>query len=92
MFQRLIKKVFGTKHDRQIKKVRPMVEQINALEPEFQKLTDTQIKERTEALAQRPPQLRNLCPRGLSPRTKKRAVACGNQTSQSRCGAPSTWP
>ncbi|WP_102106520.1 preprotein translocase subunit SecA [Oceaniglobus roseus] len=49
----IAKKVFGTPNDRKVKATRPLVEQINALEPEFQKLTDTQIKERTEALAQR---------------------------------------
>ena len=47
------KKVFGTPNDRKVKATRPVIDQINALEPEFEKLTDTQIKERTEALAKR---------------------------------------
>ena len=50
---KLTKKVFGTPNDRKIKAVRPLVEKVNALEPEFQKLSDEQIKEKTEELATR---------------------------------------
>ena len=32
MFNKLIKKAFGSKHDRQIKRVRPLVAKINGLE------------------------------------------------------------
>ena len=49
----IAKKIFGTPNDRMIKATRPLIEKINALEPEFEKLTDAQIKEKTEALAQR---------------------------------------
>jgi preprotein translocase subunit SecA len=49
----IAKKVFGTPNDRKIKAVRPLVEKINALEPEFQKLSDEEIKQRTEKLAMR---------------------------------------
>ena len=34
------KKVFGTANDRKIKSTRPLVEKINALEPEFEALSD----------------------------------------------------
>ena len=50
---KLTKKVFGTPNDRKIKAVRPLVEKVNALEPEFQKLSDEQIKDKTEELATR---------------------------------------
>ncbi len=53
MFGKLAKAVFGTPNDRKIKATRPLVEKINALEPEFEKLTDEQIKDRTQALAER---------------------------------------
>ncbi|KNG93334.1 preprotein translocase subunit SecA [Pseudaestuariivita atlantica] len=53
MFGKLAKAVFGTPNDRKIKATRPLVEKINALEPEFEKLTDDEIKDRTEALAKR---------------------------------------
>ena len=49
----LAKKVFGTPNDRKIKAARPLVEQVNALEPEFEKLTDEGIKDKTKALAKR---------------------------------------
>ncbi len=49
----IAKKVFGTPNDRKVKSVRSLVDKINALEPEYEKLTDEQIKEKTESLAQR---------------------------------------
>jgi preprotein translocase subunit SecA len=49
----LAKKVFGTPNDRKIKATRPLIEQINALEPEFQALSDDGLKEKTVALAER---------------------------------------
>ncbi len=49
----LAKKVFGTPNDRKIKATRPLVAQINALEAEFQALTDEQLRERTAAYAER---------------------------------------
>ena len=49
----LAKKVFGTPNDRLIKATLPLVENINALEPEFEKLTDAQIIEKTDALKKR---------------------------------------
>ena len=47
------KKIFGTPNDRKVKATRPIVEAINALEPEFQALTDEGIKQKTEELAKR---------------------------------------
>ena len=41
----IAKKVFGTPNDRKIKATRPLVDQINALEPEFEKLSDAGIKD-----------------------------------------------
>jgi preprotein translocase subunit SecA len=49
----IAKKVFGTPNDRRIKATRPLVEQINALEPEFQKLTDEGIRTRTQEFRDR---------------------------------------
>ncbi|MBD3665280.1 preprotein translocase subunit SecA [Sulfitobacter aestuariivivens] len=49
----IAKKVFGTPNDRKIKATRPLVDQINALEPEFEKLSDEGLKEKTEELAKR---------------------------------------
>ncbi len=44
----IAKKVFGTPNDRKIKATRPTVEKINALEEEFQALSDEGLKEKTE--------------------------------------------
>ena len=47
------KKIFGTPNDRKVKATRPLIEKINALEPEFEALTDEGIKAKTEELAKR---------------------------------------
>jgi len=52
-FGTLTKKVFGTANDRKVKAARPLVAKINALEEEFQKLTDEGLKDKTEELAKR---------------------------------------
>jgi preprotein translocase subunit SecA len=49
----LAKKVFGTPNDRKVKATRPMVEKINALEPEFAALSDDEIKAKTDTLRER---------------------------------------
>ena len=52
-FGTLAKKIFGTPNDRKIKATQSLVDQINALEPEFEKLTDEQLIEKTAAFKQR---------------------------------------
>ena len=52
-FGTIAKKVFGTANDRKVKAVSPLVDKINALEPEFEALTDEGIKDKTESLAKR---------------------------------------
>ena len=49
----LARKVFGTPNDRKVKSVRPIVAQINALEPEFQALTDEGIIAKTHEFQKR---------------------------------------
>jgi len=49
----IAKKIFGTPNDRKIKATLPLVEKINALEPEFVKLSDEEIKQKTEEFASR---------------------------------------
>jgi preprotein translocase subunit SecA len=44
MFNSLFKKVFGTKHDRQMKKMQPLVSAMAALEPKMQARTDDQLR------------------------------------------------
>ncbi len=49
----IIKKIFGTKNDREIKRLRPMVERVNALESEMSALTDAGLREKTEEFKRR---------------------------------------
>jgi preprotein translocase subunit SecA len=42
--------VFGNSNEREIRKMRPTVERINALEPAMQALTDAELKEHTQKL------------------------------------------
>ncbi|MGB8624291.1 MAG: preprotein translocase subunit SecA, partial [Paracoccaceae bacterium] len=49
----IAKKVFGTPNDRKVKATRPLVEKINELEPEFEKLSDDEIKEKTQDFMRR---------------------------------------
>jgi len=49
----LAKKVFGTPNDRKIKATRPIIEEINALEEEFEALSDEGIIEKTEEFRKR---------------------------------------
>lgn len=47
MYKWLLNKIFGTKNERDLKKLRPYVEAINSLEPSIQKLTDAQLQAKT---------------------------------------------
>jgi preprotein translocase subunit SecA len=49
----LITKIFGTKHQRDIKKIRPLVEQINSFNGELSVLDDEQLKSKTDHFKQR---------------------------------------
>jgi len=49
----LLTKVFGSKNERELKQIQPLVDKINALEPEVQALQDEQLKARTAEFRQR---------------------------------------
>ncbi len=51
--------IFGTKYDRDLKKLKPIVEKINALEPKMQAMSDDELKAQT-------PKLKNLIANGTS--------------------------
>ena len=48
MINTLLGKIFGTRNEREIKRMRPRVERINALEREMQKLSDEQLRAKTD--------------------------------------------
>ncbi len=53
MITAVLKKVFGSKNERELKRMGRMVEKINVLAPEMQKLSDEQIPEYTEQFRER---------------------------------------
>ncbi len=53
MINTLLGKVFGTKNERVIKSLMPNVQAINALEPQTQKLTDAELRAKTDEFRQR---------------------------------------
>ena len=53
MINTVIAKVFGTKNEREIKHLMPQVEAINALEPQTQKLTDAELRAKTDEFRSR---------------------------------------
>jgi preprotein translocase subunit SecA len=53
MFNALIKKVFGTKHERQMKRLQPMVNRISELEPSMKALSDADLRGQTARFRER---------------------------------------
>ena len=53
MINKAIAKVFGTKNERVVKSLMPRVAAINALEPQMQKLTDDELRAKTDEFRQR---------------------------------------
>jgi len=53
MLTSLLKKVFGSKNERELKRMGRIVKQINALEPEYEKLSDDELKALTTAFRKR---------------------------------------
>ena len=46
-------KIFGSKNERVLKEIQPIVAKINSFEPEIQKLDDTQLAAKTVAFKER---------------------------------------
>ncbi len=53
MIEKILAAVVGTQNDRELKKLRPLVAQINALEPSVQPLSDDQLRGKTAEFKQR---------------------------------------
>src|SRR3990172_270164 len=52
MIQKLLTKLVGTKQERELKRLQPRVQAINALEPELQKLSDAELAAKTAEFRQ----------------------------------------
>ncbi|MBR2434742.1 MAG: preprotein translocase subunit SecA [Lentisphaeria bacterium] len=53
MFGSLIKKIFGSKSARDVKRLRPLVAKVNRLDEEYKSLTDEQLRAKTEEFKRR---------------------------------------
>jgi preprotein translocase subunit SecA len=53
MFKFILRKIFGTQNERDLKRMQPLVTQINALEPSLQQLSDEQLCAKTDEFKKR---------------------------------------
>src|SRR5947199_401285 len=53
MIDAILRKIFGTKHERDVKRMMPAVEATNALEPSVQALGDAELRAKTDELRKR---------------------------------------
>ncbi len=53
MFGFIVKKIVGSKNDREVRKLRPLVASINALEAELQKLSEDALRQKTTEFRER---------------------------------------
>jgi preprotein translocase subunit SecA len=53
MLDKALAKVFGTRNDREVKRMRPIVAEITALEPQMQALTDEELSHKTVEFRER---------------------------------------
>jgi preprotein translocase subunit SecA len=53
MINKILTLIFGSKHERDVKRMIPIVQQINALEPEISRMTDEQLRGKTQELRER---------------------------------------
>src|SRR5262245_5329912 len=53
MLSAIFRSIFGTKHERDVKRMQPVVDEINALEPAVQALSDVELRGKTDELRKR---------------------------------------
>jgi preprotein translocase subunit SecA len=53
MVQKVLAKIFGTKHEREMKAIQPLINQINSLEPSMVALSDSELKNKTKEFKER---------------------------------------
>ncbi|MEE0867437.1 MAG: preprotein translocase subunit SecA, partial [Clostridia bacterium] len=49
----ILEKIFGTYSQRELKKIQPVADKILAMEPEYKKLTDSELKAKTNEFKER---------------------------------------
>src|SRR5437879_5137169 len=68
MLDKALAKVFGTKHERDVKAMRPRVEAIGALEPEIKALSDDGLRARIFEIKARVQESLKSLPEEIEPR------------------------
>ena len=53
MITNILKKIIGTKNERELKRIQPLVEKVNSLEDEYRSLSDKQLKAKTPFFRER---------------------------------------
>ena len=53
MINKILTMIFGSKHERDVKRMLPRVAQVNALEPEISKLSDDELRGKTAEFRER---------------------------------------
>ncbi len=56
----ILNKIFGNSHEKYLKKLQPIIEKINSLEPEIEKFSNQELKEKTAEFKERLKQGENL--------------------------------
>jgi preprotein translocase subunit SecA len=62
LFNKVVAKVFGTQNERDLKRLMPQVADINALEPAMEKLSDNELRAKTDEFRRRIQERLNLIP------------------------------
>src|SRR4029453_16957996 len=92
MLETLMKTVFGSRHDRELKRVRPLVDEINRFSEQFQALSEDQLREKTGEFRARLAQgesLDDLLPEAFAAVKDACRRLCGRTWDV--VGIPTTW-
>jgi preprotein translocase SecA subunit len=80
----LFKKIIGTKNEREIKRIQPLVERINALEPEYEGLRNADLKAKTDEFKKRIQEATAQPRTALEEAESRAATASGEEREQIR--------
>src|ERR671924_1678461 len=81
-----IKKIVGTKNERAIKRLSPYVEEINDLEGDFQKLSDAELRGKTDQFKARLLEATAPLRKSLEEASAELAAASGDQREELKSG------
>ena len=79
---RLIKKIIGTKNEREIRRMQPLVEKINAFEPQYEKLTNAELRAKTDEFKKRIQEATAACRAALEENHAQAAAATGERREE----------